>query len=95
MHESQIRIQIGKIRITSRLLSGKFPDYQSFFPDEHQTKTTLLRSDLITVLKQVNLVARQNNYNTRLRSKHDGKVEVFTGDTEIGNSTLVITGTTE
>ncbi|PID83702.1 DNA polymerase III subunit beta [Candidatus Gracilibacteria bacterium] len=95
IHESQIQIKIEKVCITSRLLSGKFPDYQSFFPEEHQTKTTLLRNDLINALKQVNLVARQNNYNTRLRSHHDGKVEIFTGDTEVGNSTLTISGTTE
>ncbi len=95
IHESQIRIQIDKIRITSRLLSGKFPDYAGFFPDEYQTKTTLLRNDLTNALRQVNLIAQQNNYNTRLRSEIDGKVEIFTGDTEVGNSSLTITGATE
>lgn len=81
--------------MTSRLLSGNFPDYAGFFPKEYQTRTTVLRSEFINALKQVNLVARQNNYNTRIRSLHEGKIEIFTGDTEIGASTRTLSGTVE
>lgn len=94
-HESQMLLQIGSVRITSRLLSGKFPDYAAFFPKESQTKSTILRSELITALKQVNLVASKNNYHTRIRSLHEGKVEVFTGDTEIGASIRTLPATVE
>ena len=94
-HETQMLVQIGAIRMTSRLLSGKFPDYSGFFPKEFQTRSTVLRSELINAIKQVNLVARQNNYNTRIRSLHDGKIEIFTGDTEVGASTRTVTATVE
>lgn len=94
-HESQMLVQIWPSRLTSRLLSGKFPDYSGFFPKEFQTKTTVLRNDLINALKQVNLVARQNNYNTRIRSLHDGHIDIFTGDTEIGASTRTVSATVE
>jgi DNA polymerase-3 subunit beta len=70
-HESQLLVVLGSIRLTSRLLSGKFPDYESFFPTEFKTKSTVLRGELTNALKQANLVARQNNYNTRIRSKHE------------------------
>ena len=70
-HESQLLVILGSIRLTSRLLSGKFPDYENFFPSEYRTKSTVLRAELTNALKQANLVARQNNYNTRIRSKHD------------------------
>lgn len=94
-HESQILLQIGSVRITSRLLSGKFPDYNNFFPKEHQTKSTLLRSDFINAIKQVNLVASKNKNHIRIRSYSEGKIEIFTGDTEIGASTRTISATVE
>jgi DNA polymerase III subunit beta len=95
IHESQILIVLGAIRITSRLLSGKFPDYEAFFPTEFRSKSTVLRSEITNALKQANLVARQNNYNTRIRSKHDGIIEISTGDTEIGASIVSLAGSVE
>ena len=94
-HESQLLATIGPVRLTSRLLSGKFPDYEAFFPSEFRSKSVVLRSELINALKQANLVARQNNYNTRIRSKHEGKIEVSTGDTEIGASLASLSGSVE
>ncbi|MDD2693489.1 MAG: DNA polymerase III subunit beta [Candidatus Gracilibacteria bacterium] len=94
-HENQLLAVRGNIRLSSRLLSGKFPEYDGFFPKEHSTKTTLLRNDLTTSLKQANLVARENNYNTRIRSKHEGVVEISTGDTEVGASSISLTGSVE
>lgn len=94
-HETQLLVIIDKIRLTSRLLAGKFPDYQSFFPDEWWSKTTLLRSELINALKQANLVARENNFNTRIRSKHEGAIEVSTGDTEVGASLITLAWSVE
>jgi DNA polymerase-3 subunit beta len=94
-HESQTLIVLGPIRLTSRLLSGKFPDYESFFPSEYKTKSTILRGEFVNALKQANLVARENNYNTRIRSKHEGVIEISTGDTEIGASSISISGSVE
>ena len=94
-HENQLLAIRGNIRLSSRLLSGKFPEYDTFFPKEYSTKTTILRNDLTTSLKQANLVARENNYNTRIRSKHEWVIEITTGDTEVGNSNISITGSVE
>ncbi len=94
-HENQLLATRGNVRLSSRLLSGKFPDYEGFFPTTYATKTVTLRSDLVTSLRQGNLVARENNYNTRIRSKHDGNVEISTGDTEIGASLISIKWTVE
>ena len=94
-HENQLLAIRGNVRLSSRLLSGKFPEYDAFFPTTHQTKTIVLRSDFVTSLRQVNLVARENNYNTRVRSRHEGIVEISTGDTEIGASLISIKWTVE
>ena len=93
--ENQLLAIRWNIRLSSRLLSGKFPDYDGFFPTTYATKTITLRSDLITSLRQVNLVARENNYNTRIRSKHEWIAEISTGDTEVGASIISIKWTVE
>ena len=81
--------------MTSRLLSGKFPEYSAFFPKEFQTKSTVLRTEFINALKQVDLVAQKNNHNIRIRSLSEGKIEIFTGDTDMGTSNRTISGTVE
>lgn len=93
--ESQILIHIGAVKMTSRLLSGKFPEYNAFFPKEFQTKSTVLRTEFINALKQVDLVAQKNNHNIRIRSLVEGKIEIFTGDTDMGTSNRMISGTVE
>lgn len=93
--DSQMFVQIGAVTLTSRLLAGKFPEYNAFFPKEFQTKTTVLRSELINALRQVDLVAKKNNHNIRIRSLSDGKIEIFTGDTEHGTSNRSVSATTE
>jgi DNA polymerase III subunit beta len=94
-HENQLLAVRGNVRLSSRLLSGKFPDYDGFFPKEWNSRTTVLRSDLTTALRQANLVARENNYNTRIRSLHEGKIEITTGDTEVGASHISVSGAIE
>jgi DNA polymerase-3 subunit beta len=94
-HENQLLAIRGNVRLSSRLLSGKFPDYDGFFPKEFNTKTTVLRTDLITSLRQANLVARENNYNTRIRSRHDGSIEITTWDTEVWASNITVIGSVE
>ena len=94
-HENQLLAIRGNVRLTSRLLSGKFPDYDAFFPKEWATKSVILRSDFQSSLRQASLVARENNYNTRIRSKHEGIVEISTGDTEVGASNISVSGSVE
>jgi DNA polymerase-3 subunit beta len=94
-HENQLLAIRGNVRLSSRLLSGKFPEYDGFFPKEFNSKSTVLRSDLITSLRQANLVAKENNYNTRIRSRHDGVIEISTGDTEVGASHISVSGSVE
>lgn len=55
----------------------------------------MLRSDMIQALKRLNLITRDNNFNTRLAFKADTGIELFTGDTEIGAGRIVIPASVE
>ena len=54
-HENQLLAIRENIRLSSRLLSGKFPDYESFFPSAFMTKTVTLKNELSNSLKQANI----------------------------------------
>lgn len=81
--ENQILFVFDNIRLYSRLLNGHFPDYRSFFPKGHSTKWVVLRTDLIQSLKRINLISKENNYNTRMNFDIDHWIELSTWDTEI------------
>ena len=55
INENQCALVAGDIYITSRLISGTFPDYEQIIPKEYKTHTTLLTSDLAQALKKTNI----------------------------------------
>lgn len=95
MYENQLLITANNIRLSSRLLSWKFPEYEAFFPTEYNTKSVVLRNELVNALKQTNLVARENNYNTRVRSNLEWTIEISTGDTEVWKSQITLSASVE
>ncbi len=55
INENQCALTVGDIYITSRLVSGTFPDYEQIIPKEYKTNTTLLTSDLTQALKKTSI----------------------------------------
>lgn len=95
LSDNQILVVFGNIKLFSRLLNGHFPDYRNFFPKGYSTKGVVLRSDLIMALKRVNLITKENNYNTRIAFHSDSGLELSTGDTEIGAGVVRVPASVE
>ncbi|MDD2745326.1 MAG: DNA polymerase III subunit beta [Candidatus Gracilibacteria bacterium] len=93
--ENQLLVVFGNIKVYSRLLNGHFPDYRNFFPKGYSTKGVVLRTDLVQALKRMNLITRENKYNTRLAFRAETGIEIFTGDTEIGAGRITIPSSIE
>ncbi len=93
--ENQLLVVFGGIKVYSRLLNGHFPDYRNFFPKGYSTKGVVLRTDLIQALKRMNLITKENNYNTRVAFRAESGLELFTGDTEIGAGRVTIPASVE
>lgn len=53
--ENQCALVSKNIYITSRLISGSFPDYEQIIPKEYTTTVTLLAGDLAQALKKTNI----------------------------------------
>lgn len=53
--ENQCALTVGDIYITSRLITGTFPDYEQIIPKEYKTTVTTLTSDFTHALKKTNI----------------------------------------
>jgi len=81
--DNQIAFLSWNIKIYSRLLNGKFPDYASFFPTSFSTKAEVNRVDLMQALKKINLVSRENNYSIKMSLSSSRWIELETSETQI------------
>jgi DNA polymerase-3 subunit beta len=81
---NQILFTSNGIELISRLIEGKFPDYEKIIPKDSKTKFEVSVEDLSLVLKRVSLFARENNNNIKLTATNDGKLTISSDETKVG-----------
>ncbi len=82
--KNQILFSFDGIELISRLVDGKFPDYEKIIPKEFKTKFEVSVEDLSLVLKRVSLFARENNNSVKISATNDGKLTVSSEETKVG-----------
>src|SRR3989338_464186 len=82
--KNQILFSIDGIELISRLIEGKFPDYEKIIPGEGKTKLEISIEDFSLVLKRVSLFAWENNNSVKLSATNDGKLTVSSDETKVG-----------
>lgn len=82
--KNQILFSVGEIELISRLIEGKFPDYEKIIPSEKKTTFEVSVEDLSLVLKRVSLFARENNNSVKLTATNDGKLLISSEETKVG-----------
>ncbi|MDD3144852.1 MAG: DNA polymerase III subunit beta [Candidatus Gracilibacteria bacterium] len=93
--DNQVAFLTGNIKIYSRLLNGKFPDYAGFFPTTYTTKAEVNRIDLMGALRKINLVSRENNYSIKMSLSNERGIELETSETQIGEGDVTLVGVVE
>lgn len=93
--DNQILLVYENVLLYSRLLNGHFPDYANFFPKSTSVNALTNRSKLIQSLRQVSLVARENNFNVKMALDSSGAIRLDSGDTEIGAGETELTADVE
>jgi DNA polymerase-3 subunit beta len=58
--DQQALFKLGDIELVTRLLDGKYPDYQKLIPENFTTEAVLKRTDLVNVTKVSSLFARES-----------------------------------
>lgn len=82
--ENQVAFFFGNVKLYSRLLNGKFPDYGNFFPNSYSTKAVINRIDLVQALRKINLFSKENNYSIKMSLSAESGVLIETSETQIG-----------
>lgn len=82
--KNQILFTVGGVELISRLIEGKFPDYEKIVPKDRKTSLLVSTEDLSLVLKRVSLFAKENNNSVKLGATNDGKLVISSEETRVG-----------
>lgn len=82
--KNQVLFSQDNIRLTSRLVEGRFPEYTQIVPKQHTSRAEMNVEEFLLGIKRVNLFAKENSYNIRLDISKSGKVVISSNATEIG-----------
>lgn len=82
--KNQVLVRIDGIELTSRLIEGKFPDYEKIIPKTSKSVAEVSVDELSLVVKRVSLFARENNNNIKLTVTNDGILQIATDETKVG-----------
>lgn len=77
----QVSFDLGGARLTSKVIDGRFPDYERVIPVEHPADLVAEREDLRQALNRVAIVASDKYRGVRLIAAQDG-CRVMTHNTE-------------
>lgn len=73
------------VYITSRLVSGSFPDYEQIIPKEYVSHVTVLKNDLLKALKKTSVFL--NKYQQVTISILEGNITLSSQNSEVGHVT--------
>ncbi|MFH1284796.1 MAG: DNA polymerase III subunit beta [Candidatus Peregrinibacteria bacterium] len=82
--KNQILFSVDGVELISRLIEGKFPDYEKIIPHDKKTECEVSVEDLTLTLKRVSLFARENNNSVKISITNDGKMTISSEETKVG-----------
>ncbi len=58
--ENQVVFGIGPVTLSSRLVEGRFPNYQQLLPESYEHELRIARTELLDVVRRIGLLAQKN-----------------------------------
>lgn len=82
--ENQVVFGVGDVVLSSRLVEGRFPNYQQLLPEAYEHELRVSREEILEVVRRVGLLA-QKNAPLRLRFA-DGALDVSAQTPDVGEA---------
>jgi DNA polymerase III subunit beta len=82
--ENQVVFSAGDVVLSSRLVDGRFPNYQQLLPESYEHELRIERGELLEVVRRISLLA-QKNAPLRL-SFTEGALEVSAQTPDVGEA---------
>ncbi len=89
LDNNQILFKTQDLEIISRLIEGKFPDYNSIVPKEFDVQILVNKDDLINALKLTGSLSNRIN-EVRLKIKDKKVLEVYSSDNALGENNYLV-----
>lgn len=86
IEENQIFFQVDNVRIVSRLINGKYPEYKQIIPKDFSTKAIIDRDELLRAVKIAGFfTGKSGEVNFKLGAK-EGELEITAQSEEKGEN---------
>ena len=82
--ENQVVFTVDDVVLSSRLVEGRFPNYQQLLPESYEHELRVSRDELLEVVRRVGLLA-QKNAPLRLRFT-EGALDVSAQTPDVGEA---------
>lgn len=89
LSRQQIEARVGSVQLVSRLIDGKFPNYQQIIPKETPTRVTFSADELTTSVKRMHYFAKEMNNNLTFHCDK-GETRITTPQTQSGKDEAVL-----
>ncbi len=87
-NDQQVLFQVGDIELVTRLVDGKYPDYQKLIPKKFEHKASLKRADLLNITKVSSLFARESAGSITIELDEESKkISIKSVATQLGENT--------
>lgn len=87
--KNQVLFRMGEVDFISRLIEGKFPNYEQIIPKNAATNIEVDNEELALAVKRLQLFAKENNNKIIFHAK-DNKITLTTPVTQIGEEECTI-----
>lgn len=88
LSSQQIEFQVGSTQLLSRLIDGKFPDYQQIIPKTPKTFIKVAVKELLPIIRRMHYFAKEINNNLTFHITKN-KVRIITPATQTGRDEAV------
>jgi DNA polymerase III subunit beta len=87
--ESKIQFKIGKTKLTSKVIDGKFPDYRKVVPTNNEKTLTVVSADFIQAIERVITVSLDRKEGVKLNLGKDN-IKFSVNSTNSGDGNEVV-----
>jgi DNA polymerase III subunit beta len=94
LSKQQVEMCVGETRLISRLIEGRFPNYEQIVPKEHTTRLRFPLAELSPAVKRLHYFAKEMN-NTLAFHVTQGQARIVTPQTQAGRDEATVAAETD
>lgn len=83
--ETQVGFRMGNMLMISRLIEGKFPNYDQVIPKKTKEKVKVNREEFLSIIRRVSLITNGKSNMVKFRF-HDGTLTLTASNPDIGEA---------